>query len=199
MPIPQVENLLEVVFQTIKVFENEANNKLMHDIIAEALELTEEEIDEMENSRLSVLEYRLARARAYLKADNLIERDEKGYWILTDKGKVVNSISEYKALRSNARPANVYGTHTSADIGFVKDAGAKASQSHQTYAAQESEEQQTEPTAVSRKQLASPIKRSSPVTVKKQRPNFGLSQVFEAAKDIVFPSLPFYARPRRRD
>jgi restriction system protein len=47
------------------------------------------------NERLSLLEYRLAWARTYLKKVNAIDNSERGVWNLTDRGK---SISEKECL-----------------------------------------------------------------------------------------------------
>lgn len=56
------------------------------------LHLSNDEIAMAHNERISELEYRLAWARSYLKAYELLNNSECGIWVLTAKGKDVETV-----------------------------------------------------------------------------------------------------------
>lgn len=196
MAVPEVADLIEVVFQTIKIFEGEASNRVMHDEIAEALQLSDKELQAMENSRMTVLESRLARARSYLKSYGLIERSDHGIWILTKRGGEFRSYADYRSSLSSSNQgdnnlASEVASSTEKYDNQVEEVSTETTRPQPTMTKQVDDD--------TRALVAVPPKRrSSPVTIRRQRQVFTLSDVVNAAKEVFLPSMPFYSSPTKK-
>jgi restriction system protein len=64
------------------------------------LGLSPEDLAEPHNERLTEVEYRLAWARTYLKANGLLDNTSRGVWVLTAKGQQVTSVDEQDVVRT---------------------------------------------------------------------------------------------------
>jgi hypothetical protein len=87
MAIPSITDLTNVAFRAMIALEKDITTKKIHNELIHLLEIDDEELNQIERGRQTVLEYRLSRAMGYLKSNGLIEKDNDNYWIFTEKGK----------------------------------------------------------------------------------------------------------------
>ena len=92
MPVPTREKLFNPLLKTLRQLGDSASNSEMEDKVAEILNLTEEEKNEIHRGSRTKLSYNLAWARTYLKLYGLLERSARGVWSLTAKGKKAENI-----------------------------------------------------------------------------------------------------------
>ena len=67
--------------------------------VAQNLHLTDKEIAEAHDERRTNLQYRLAWVRTYLKAYGLLDNSERGVWVLTAKGKDIDTVNPRQVTR----------------------------------------------------------------------------------------------------
>lgn len=67
--------------------------------VAEILKLTEDEINEIHRGNRTVLSYRLAWARNYLKRYGALENSSRGVWALTSKGNKIQAVDKSEVNR----------------------------------------------------------------------------------------------------
>lgn len=108
MSVPQYGGLLNPVLQAIKKLGGSASITELNEEVTSSLPLSSDDIAEMHDDRQTVLQYRLAWARTYLKIYGVLDNSGRGIWVLTKKGKHLNSIDpdEVKRyVRKRYRPA----------------------------------------------------------------------------------------------
>lgn len=94
MPVPTYDNLFTPLLKALHQLGGSASNSEMEEKVAEVLNLTGEEINEIHRGSTTKLSYNLAWARTYLKLYGLLERSARGVWALTPKGKKTESIDK---------------------------------------------------------------------------------------------------------
>jgi restriction system protein len=117
MPIPQYHALIKPVLDAIRRLGGSATNAELNEEVIRCLNLPEQEIAQQHNESLSEIEYRLAWARTYLKANGFIDNTARGVWILTSIGKeqsgevdtqaLVRFVRKASAARRAARALNI--------------------------------------------------------------------------------------------
>jgi restriction system protein len=73
MAVPKHHELFNLVLRAIKALGGSATNAELDEEVTKHLGLTEDEIAEPHNERMTELEYRLAWTRTYLKINGLLE------------------------------------------------------------------------------------------------------------------------------
>jgi restriction system protein len=99
MSIPKFDELFNPVLEAIKKLGGSASISELDEEVTMNLHLTDEEIAEAHNERMTELEYRLGWARSYLKAYGLLNNSERGIWVLTAKGKDVDTVDSRQVTR----------------------------------------------------------------------------------------------------
>jgi restriction system protein len=101
LPVPKYDSLFNPTLQAIKRLGGSASIAELEEEVIRSLGLTDEEIAEPHDERRTKLEYRLAWARTYLKAFafGLLDNSEHGVWVLTAKGKEVDTVDPRKVKR----------------------------------------------------------------------------------------------------
>ncbi len=78
MAIPKFDELFNPTLEAIKKLGGSASISELNEEVTKHLHLTNNEIAEAHNERMTELEYRLAWARSYLKAYELLNNSERG-------------------------------------------------------------------------------------------------------------------------
>lgn len=87
MPIPTYDKLFNPVIEAIKNLGGSAKNDEILSEISKILKLTDEEASELYNGgNRSVLDYRVAWAKSYLKVYGILSNSTRSVWALTPKG-----------------------------------------------------------------------------------------------------------------
>lgn len=99
MTIPKYDELFNPVLESIKKLGGSASISELDEEVTKNLHLTDEDISESHNERMTELEYRLTWARSYLKTYELLDNTERGVWVLTAKGKDVDVVDPRQVAR----------------------------------------------------------------------------------------------------
>jgi restriction system protein len=99
MAIPQYDGLFNPVLEAIKELGGSASIAELNEEVTQNLHLTDKEIAESHDERRTKLQYRLAWARTYLKAYGLLDNSERGVWVLTAKGKDIDTVDPRQVIR----------------------------------------------------------------------------------------------------
>ena len=99
MVIPKYDGLFNPLLEAIKELGGSASIAELEEEVAQNLHLTDKEIAEPNDERRTKLQYRLAWARTYLKAYGLLDNSERGVWVLTAKGKDIDSVDPRQVTR----------------------------------------------------------------------------------------------------
>jgi restriction system protein len=99
MSIPKFDDLFNPLLETMKKLGGSASVSELNDEVTKCLNLTDEEIAEPHNERMTELEYRLTWTRHYLKAYGLLDNSDRGIWVLTAKGKEIASVDPRQVTR----------------------------------------------------------------------------------------------------
>lgn len=99
MPAPTYDNLFNPLLKALRQLGGSASNPEIEEKVAEILNLTEEEINEIHSGGRTKLAYNLAWARTYLKLYRLLERSARGIWALTSKGKKIERVDKEEVTR----------------------------------------------------------------------------------------------------
>jgi len=97
--IPKYDELFNPLLITIKNLGGSPLISELEEGVIKNLCLTEKEIAEPHNERKTKLQYRLAWARSYLKAYGLLDNSERGVWVLTAKGKDIDTVDLRQVVR----------------------------------------------------------------------------------------------------
>src|SRR5205085_8670035 len=99
MAIPKFDELFNPVLVAIKKLGGSASISELDEEVTKNLQLTDKDIAEAHNERMTELQYRLAWARSYLKAYELLDNSERGVWVLTAKGKDIHTVDPHQVTR----------------------------------------------------------------------------------------------------
>ncbi len=99
MPIPKFDELFNPVLQAIKKLGGSASLSELNEEVTKSLHLTDKEIAEPHNERMTELQYRLTWTRYNLKAYGLLEYSEQRVWVLTPQGKEIASVDPQQVVR----------------------------------------------------------------------------------------------------
>ncbi|HEU0003801.1 MAG TPA: restriction endonuclease [Ktedonobacteraceae bacterium] len=99
MTIPKKEELYNPALNAIKKLGGSASISELDEEVIKNLHLTDKEIAEAHNERMTELEYQLAWTRTYLKAFGLFDNTERGVWVLTSKGKDIDVVDPRQVTR----------------------------------------------------------------------------------------------------
>jgi restriction system protein len=99
MAIPRYEDLFNPLLEAIKELGGSASIAELVEEVAQNLHLTDKEIAEAHDERRTKLQYRLAWVRTYLKVYGLLDNSERGVWVLTAKGKDIDTVDPRQVTR----------------------------------------------------------------------------------------------------
>ncbi len=100
MPIPTYDKLFNPVIEAIKNLGGSAKNDEILSEITKILKLTDEEASELyNNGNRSVLDYRVAWAKSYLKVYGVLSNSTRGVWALTSKGLKIDKVNANEVKR----------------------------------------------------------------------------------------------------
>lgn len=94
MSIPTYDELFNPVLQALHSLGGSGSNSEIDEKVAEILNLTEDEINEIHRGNRTKLSYRLAWSRNYLKRFGLLENSSRGVWALTTAGKNTHTVDK---------------------------------------------------------------------------------------------------------
>ena len=100
MAVPRFDELFNPVLGAIKKLGGSASISELDEEVTKNLQLTDKDIAETHNERMTELEYRLAWTRSYLKAYGLLDNSQRGIWVLTTKGREVDTVDPRQVTRS---------------------------------------------------------------------------------------------------
>jgi len=98
--IPRYDSLFNPTLQAIKRLGGSASIPELEEEVIKSLNLTDAEIADPHDERRTKLQYRLAWARTYLKRYGLLDNSERGIWVLTIKGKEVDTVDPRQVKRA---------------------------------------------------------------------------------------------------
>lgn len=107
MAIPKYEDLFNPTLQAVKKLGGSASISELDEEVIRSLNLSSEEIAQAHDERQTVIEYRLAWARTYLKVYGVLDNSSRGVWVLTAKGKEVQEVNQTEVKRSVKRRSKV--------------------------------------------------------------------------------------------
>jgi restriction system protein len=100
MSVPKYDDLFNPLLKTMKELGSSATISELDEAVMKRLRLTDKEIAEQHgDSNKTELQYRLSWARTYLKAYGLLDNSERGIWVLSPKGKQVDSVDPRQVVR----------------------------------------------------------------------------------------------------
>ena len=99
MSIPKYDELFNPLLEAMKKLGGSASVTELNEEVTKCLDLTDKEIAEPHNERMTVLQYRLAWTRSYLKAYGLLDNSERGVWVLTPKGNDADAVDPRQIVR----------------------------------------------------------------------------------------------------
>lgn len=94
MSVPKYDDLFNPLLKSLNQLGGSASVREMEEKVADILKLTDKEINEIHSGNRTLLSYRLAWARNYLKRYGLLENSSRGVWSLTPKGLGVKSVNK---------------------------------------------------------------------------------------------------------
>jgi restriction system protein len=100
MTVPNYyDDLFNPLLQALRELGGSASVDEMREKVAELLELSEEDINDIHRKTTTKLSYRLAWTRNYLKRYGLLENSSRGVWALTSAGQHVGSVNKEEINR----------------------------------------------------------------------------------------------------
>jgi hypothetical protein len=99
MPVPYFEDMIGPTFQVLKSLGGEGHIKEIDAKVAELLNLSDEDVQEIHRGNRTKLGYRLAWSRNYLKRAGLLSKAGRAYWRLTEEGKKTESVDKDQVIR----------------------------------------------------------------------------------------------------
>ncbi|MEX1193038.1 MAG: restriction endonuclease [Brumimicrobium sp.] len=94
------DDLFNPLIKALKKLGGSGAVSEMEEEVAQILNLTEDEINEIHRESTTKLTYRLAWARNYLKQYGILENSSRGVWALTDKGQKTDEVDQKKVKRA---------------------------------------------------------------------------------------------------
>ena len=110
MTVPNFDDLFNPLLKALKELGGSASVSEMEEKVAEILNLSESDINEIHNGNRTKFSYRLAWARTYLKNYGLLENSARGVWSLTLNGRQTEKIDKDKVKFNVRNP--IYQTNS---------------------------------------------------------------------------------------
>jgi restriction system protein len=113
MSIPNYYKLFNPLIAALHALGGSGTVAETEEKVAEIMGFSDEEINEIHDGNRTVLSYRLAWARTYLKMYGILENSTRGIWALTPKGREVTEVDEddviqlVRSRRGHRRPDSV--------------------------------------------------------------------------------------------
>lgn len=99
MAVPKYDDLMNPTLQALKQLGGEADIKSIDNAVADIINLSQEDREEIHDGKRTKLSYRLAWSRNYLKRFGLLENVNRGVWKLTQEGMSLDSIDKLEVRR----------------------------------------------------------------------------------------------------
>ncbi len=99
MPVPTYDKLFNPLLGAIRQLGGSASIREQERVVAEFLNLSDREVNEIHRGNRSKLSYRLAWARNYLKRFGLLDNSKRGIWSLTAKGLQTTEVDKTQVKR----------------------------------------------------------------------------------------------------
>lgn len=96
MTIPTFDDLFNPVIKALHALGGSGSVREIEEKVADILQLSEDEINEIHRGNRTKLSYRLAWSRNYLKRFGVLENSSRGVWALTLKGRETQNIEKDK-------------------------------------------------------------------------------------------------------
>ncbi len=99
MSIPKYDELFNPLLEAMKKLGGSASVGELNEEVTKSLNLTDEEVAEPHNERMTELQYRLTWTRSYLKTYGLLDNSERGVWVLTPRGNDTDAVDPRQIVR----------------------------------------------------------------------------------------------------
>lgn len=99
MAVPKFDELMSPVLESLHDLGGSSSVNEMEEHVAEILNLSEDEVNEIHRGSVTKLGYRLAWARNYLKRFGLIDNSSRGIWSLTSAGSKTKTVNKEEVKR----------------------------------------------------------------------------------------------------
>lgn len=94
------DDLFNPVIKALKLLGGSGSVSEIEEKVAQIMNLTEDQINEIHRESTTKLSYRLAWARNYLKRFDIVENSSRGIWALTEKGQKIEGVDQEKVKRA---------------------------------------------------------------------------------------------------
>ncbi|TFB07993.1 hypothetical protein E3V08_06155 [Candidatus Atribacteria bacterium MT.SAG.1] len=105
MLVPTYDNLFNPLLKSLHELGGTGSNSATEKKVAQILNLTEKEINEIHKGGRTKLNYNIAWARTYLKLYGLIQNSARGVWVLTSKGERTKTVNK-EEVKKHVRKLN---------------------------------------------------------------------------------------------
>lgn len=99
MSVPGIYDLLSPVLDALKKLGGSGSISEIEDLVVELLKLSDADVKQLHSGSRTMLSYRLAWARYYLKRYGLLENSARGVWSLTSDGKQASKIDKAEVVK----------------------------------------------------------------------------------------------------
>lgn len=99
MTVPKFDDLFNPLLTALMVLGGSASIRELEDEVAQALDISETDLEAQDHQGRSQFGYRLAWARSYLKAVGLVDNSKRGVWALTPKGREAGEVDPDEVKR----------------------------------------------------------------------------------------------------
>lgn len=99
MAVPKYDELFNPLIKALQDLGGSASVREMEEKVAEILELSEKEVNEIHKGGTTKLSYRLAWTRNYLKRYGILTNSSRGIWALTNKGYRSNGVDKERVKK----------------------------------------------------------------------------------------------------
>lgn len=119
MAVPKYDELFNPLLKAMRELGGSASTGEMEEKVAEILNLSEYDINEIHKGSTTKLSYRLAWTRNYLKRFGILENSSRGIWSFTAKGNNTTEVDKEEVKRkvkeldkSDTKPEDEISEHT---------------------------------------------------------------------------------------
>lgn len=99
MAVPGIYDLMGPVHAALNKLGGSGSISEIEDAVVELLKLSDADVKQLHNGNRTLLSYRLAWARYYLKLSGLVENSARGVWALTSLGKQTKHVDKREIVR----------------------------------------------------------------------------------------------------
>ena len=122
MSIPTYDELMNPTLRALKQLGGSGSVQEIEDAVANLLNLSERDANQVHRGNRTKLGYRLAWARNYLKRYGLLENSSRGVWALTQKGSTVKSVDGAQVRKAVKRLGRLDANATDGEPGSLEAA-----------------------------------------------------------------------------